>query len=112
LIHRFYHHIIVNSYYINNCLGSKTEISNFNLNNKDNKDNPNLIYRVDINSIRKSHSHPHSHLINLSKIPNEMDNKISTSKYTLLTFIPKILIEQFTKAANIYFLIIAILQVY
>lgn len=38
------------------------------------------------------------------------DNRISTSKYTCLTFIPKNLIEQFSKMANLYFLMIGILQ--
>jgi phospholipid-transporting ATPase len=37
-------------------------------------------------------------------------NRISTAKYTWFNFIPKILIEQFSKMANIYFLIIAIMQ--
>ena len=37
-------------------------------------------------------------------------NAISTSKYTWLNFFPKILIEQFSKMANIYFLFIAFLQ--
>ena len=38
------------------------------------------------------------------------NNKISTSKYTPLNCIPKIIIEQFSKTANVYFLIIAIFQ--
>lgn len=38
-------------------------------------------------------------------------NKISTSKYTILNCIPKILWEQFKKMANFYFLIIAVFQV-
>lgn len=33
------------------------------------------------------------------------DNSISTTKYTPLTFIPKNLMEQFSKLANIYFLV-------
>lgn len=37
-------------------------------------------------------------------------NSISTSKYTWLTCVPLILLEQFSKMANIYFLIIAVLQ--
>ena len=37
-------------------------------------------------------------------------NYISTSKYTLITFLPKSLLLQFKRYANIYFLIIAILQ--
>jgi phospholipid-transporting ATPase len=37
-------------------------------------------------------------------------NGITTSKYTLLTFLPKNLYEQFSKAANVYFLIISFMQ--
>jgi hypothetical protein len=36
-------------------------------------------------------------------------NKILTSKYTRYTFIPKNLLEQFSKMANIYFLFILVL---
>ena len=49
-------------------------------------------------------------LIN-SKSPGYENNKISTSKYTWLNCFPKILLEQFSKMANIYFLLIAIMQV-
>lgn len=38
------------------------------------------------------------------------NNAISTSKYNLVTFLPKNLWDQFHKLANIYFLVIAILQ--
>ena len=51
------------------------------------------------NKIKKIH-HPFSYT-----------NKISTSKYTWINCIPKIIYEQFRKLANFYFLIIAILQV-
>jgi phospholipid-transporting ATPase len=37
-------------------------------------------------------------------------NEIRTTKYTLLTFLPKNLFEQFSRAANLYFLFIAVLQ--
>ncbi|CAG5123585.1 unnamed protein product, partial [Candidula unifasciata] len=37
-------------------------------------------------------------------------NKISTAKYSLFTFLPKFLFEQFRKYANIFFLFIALLQ--
>ena len=37
-------------------------------------------------------------------------NKICTSKYTCLNFIPKSIFQQFKKLANIYFLLISILQ--
>ncbi|KAJ0410564.1 hypothetical protein ATCC90586_006588 [Pythium insidiosum] len=38
------------------------------------------------------------------------DNFIVTSKYTVLTFLPKFLFETFRKLANLYFLLICILQ--
>ena len=38
-------------------------------------------------------------------------NSIRTSKYTAITFLPKNLIEQFSKLANIYFLFIMVLQI-
>lgn len=38
-------------------------------------------------------------------------NEISTAKYTLLTFLPVNLFEQFMRVANLYFLLCAILQV-
>jgi phospholipid-translocating ATPase len=37
-------------------------------------------------------------------------NKVRTSKYTVITFIPKNLYEQFRRAANIYFLALAVAQ--
>ncbi|GAA5984594.1 hypothetical protein JCM10908_003414 [Rhodotorula pacifica] len=39
-------------------------------------------------------------------------NKVRTSKYTLLSFVPKNLSEQFRRVANIYFLALVILQVF
>jgi phospholipid-transporting ATPase len=38
------------------------------------------------------------------------DNSIKTSKYTPITFIPKNLLVQFSKVANLYFLIIGVMQ--
>ena len=37
---------------------------------------------------------------------NLSNNGISTSKYTCMTFLPKNLLEQFTKMANVYFLVL------
>ena len=36
-------------------------------------------------------------------------NQITTSKYTVVSFLPKNLIDQFSKLANIYFLAMMIL---
>ena len=38
------------------------------------------------------------------------DNNISTTKYNIITFLPKALLFQFIRYANIYFLVIAIIQ--
>eukprot|EP01016_Furgasonia_blochmanni_P002413 TRINITY_DN10948_c0_g1_i1.p1 TRINITY_DN10948_c0_g1~~TRINITY_DN10948_c0_g1_i1.p1 ORF type:complete len:1143 (+),score=254.78 TRINITY_DN10948_c0_g1_i1:224-3652(+) len=38
------------------------------------------------------------------------DNRISTSKYTCITFLPKNLMHQFSRLANVYFLIVGFMQ--
>ena len=38
------------------------------------------------------------------------DNHVSTTKYNIVTFLPKFLFEQFSKVANLFFLFTAILQ--
>jgi hypothetical protein len=51
---------------------------------------------------------------NINKLNSNIDietNGISTSKYNFFNFIPIILFEQFSKMANCYFLMIAIMQV-
>ena len=40
-----------------------------------------------------------------------MDNKVTTTKYTCLNFLPKNLFIQFTKVANAYFLFCVLLQI-
>ncbi len=40
-----------------------------------------------------------------------MGNSICTSKYTMLSFLPKNMFFQFSKVANIYFVIMTVLQV-
>lgn len=46
----------------------------------------------------------------LLKQTNHYSNRIESSKYTWLNLVPKIIIEQFSNVGNIYFLILAILQ--
>ncbi len=50
-------------------------------------------------------------LILLLLLSWQQDNYIKTSKYTVLTFLPKNLFEQFQRLANAYFLFLLILQV-
>ena len=42
---------------------------------------------------------------------NGLSNAISTTKYSLLTWLPKSIWEQFRRVANVYFLMISILMV-
>lgn len=44
-------------------------------------------------------------------VQNHVTNRVRTTKYTLLTFLPKnLLLEQLTRAANVYFLVISVLS--
>lgn len=45
------------------------------------------------------------------KVKPFVNNKISTSKYNVLTFLPKNLFYQFQKISNVYFLLLALLEV-
>lgn len=47
-----------------------------------------------------------------SSLPTSLycSNEVTTSKYTVLTFLPRNLLEQFRRAANLYFLLTVILQ--
>lgn len=53
------------------------------------------------------HCNQPTHHIKPFSYPN---NKISTTKYNIVTFLPKALFEQFRRVANIYFLIAALLS--
>jgi hypothetical protein len=45
------------------------------------------------------------------KVKPFISNKISTGKYNAITFLPKNLFYQFSKASNAYFLFLALLEV-
>lgn len=49
-------------------------------------------------------------IINKPQSQQFCNNKISTAKYKFLTFLPKFLLEQFSRYSNIFFLFIALLQ--
>lgn len=48
----------------------------------------------------------------LKRFPNATIDRIQTSKYTLLTFVPKNLFEQFRRLANSFFLLLIVLQAF
>jgi hypothetical protein len=66
---------------------------------------------------RNNHAHTDDNtkrIITINRGPQatkSITNNISTSKYSILTFLPKFLFEQFRKYSNIFFLCIACLQV-
>ena len=63
-------------------------------------------YSVDVLTPRRSIFINAPHLTG-----NFCSNKINTAKYSVFTFIPKFLYEQFRKYANIFFLLVSLLQV-
>ena len=73
------------------------------------KDNKSFNYIVKIDRYSRRNINDNTILNKKEKMPY---NSISTSKYTYYNFLPKILFEQFSKIANIYFLIIAFFQVF
>ena len=88
----------------------KNEKIILNVNKKPENENKSFNYIVHI-SKNKKHNINDNKLLNSSKELNP-SNSISTSKYTYYNFLPKILFEQFSKIANVYFLIIAFFQVF
>lgn len=58
----------------------------------------------------------HPRVIHINRGPqyvnDNADNHVSTTKYNILTFLPKNLLVQFTRLANILFLLIACLQLF
>ena len=73
-------------------------------------ENKSFNYIVHITKNKKNNINDNK-LLNSTKELNP-NNSISTSKYTYYNFLPKILFEQFSKIANIYFLIIAFFQIF
>ncbi|KAJ2727799.1 phospholipid transporting ATPase, partial [Coemansia sp. D1744] len=70
-------------------------------------------------SRRRTNTHGHERSIYVNtplpashtdSLPHYAPNQIRTAKYTVLSFVPKNLLEQFRRAANIYFLFLLILQ--
>ena len=90
----------------NNNKNKDNNDNNSNDNNIDNNNNDNQeqyedpnIYKFFINDTSKN-----------KLIYKFRNNRINTTKYNIFTFLPKALILQFVRLANIYFLVCAILQ--
>ena len=49
--------------------------------------------------------------LNTQQVEKFLGNRISTAKYSLVSFVPSFLFEQFRRYSNIFFLFIALLQV-
>ena len=81
--------------------------SNSNNLNKNNNNNNNINIKPSIKKEFKIQFGPkNKNLIENRKFPN---NRIVTTKYSIITWAPKSLLMQFKRAANIYFLIVSIL---
>ena len=90
----------------NNNINNNNNLENNN-NNNNNINNSNIQLQSEEENVYKffiNNTDQNKFLYNFH------NNKISTTKYNPFTFIPKALILQFVRLANIYFLICAILQ--
>ena len=95
---------------ISNDFNSNSNINNQNnnINNIQNNISPTPIYQEDQEEdIYKFYINNTETNISIYNFHNNM---INTTKYNIITFIPKALILQFMRLANIYFLVCAILQ--
>ena len=77
----------------------QTEYKTSQLNSKKNTSKHDKLYQFYINNNDKNTSEFHF-----------KDNKVDTTKYNVITFLPKALLFQFMRLANVYFLICAIIQ--
>lgn len=66
-----------------------------------------LIRRWQRNTAREWHAHIG---VGAGTSQKSSTNRVSTAKYTLLTFLPKSLFEQFRRIANVYFAITSVLM--
>lgn len=65
--------------------------------------------RVQDESMEEASRKVHLNDTSMNSSNNYISNRVHTTKYTLMTFLPKNLFEQFRRVANIYFLIISVL---
>ena len=91
--------------------------NNINLNNRKLNNSENDLQLIQeappLETLSYSKNKYHFYINNPEKNINELNhqnNIIKTTKYNIITFLPKALLFQFMRLANIYFLIIAIIQ--
>ena len=91
--------------------------NNINLNNRKLNNSENDLQIIQeappLETLSYSKKKYHFYINNPEKNINELNhqnNIIKTTKYNIITFLPKALLFQFMRLANIYFLIIAIIQ--
>ena len=87
------------NYYNNNGLSGASEEINTSSSNKKEKEKEKDFYSFYINNNERNKEEYHF-----------KNNKIDTTKYNIITFLPKGLLYQFMRLANVYFLFTAILQ--
>ena len=85
------------NYYNNNGLSGSSEEINTSSSNKKEKEKDFYSFYINNNERNKEEYH-------------FKNNKIDTTKYNIITFLPKGLLYQFMRLANVYFLFTAILQ--
>jgi magnesium-transporting ATPase (P-type) len=69
-----------------------------------------FIINVITESVRISTSQHRTIHINIAQTQHFVGNAVTTAKYNLVTFLPKFLFEQFRRYANVFFLVIGLLQ--
>lgn len=102
----------------NDANADKGDIVFSQLPNSDQKqDQPDYIKQVtrkeEIQRVRSQRTFKETEVIKINDDPSNSkypNNTIDTAKYNILTFLPKALLYQFYRLANIYFLFIAIIQ--
>ena len=97
---------------------NKDEIISNNNNNNFNNNNYNIglepiLEFPPLTKIEKKPNIYEFYINNMEKNTKELlypNNKISTTKYNIITFLPKALLYQFARLANVYFVALAIIQ--
>ena len=87
--------------------------NNINNNNQKEEEIQQKIENTPIKKIIKSNNTYEFYINDIKKNTKELffkNNKITTTKYTIISFLPKALFYQFLRLANVYFVAIAIIQ--